>query len=221
MRSTAAAALLPLPILLLVQGSSEAVETRVWRTYTDAAPVYFPERDDPESHVPWLFKNPAENGGGWRERMDRKSFGASGASGASGSFGVAFPSGGARAAAALGQIRALHKSGWMKKVTYISAISGGAWTAVPYSFLPETPLSGCSPEIIDMVDDDFLGKYRPPGELNNKKGDPNSINSANGAMSKAIAGPDPWAHLFRSILTLRGDETVLSDQCELVSVQAG
>lgn len=54
------------------------------------------------------------------------------------SFGIAFSGGGTRAAsAALGQLRALTTLGWMKQVKYVSAVSGGSWTVVPYIYLPE------------------------------------------------------------------------------------
>ncbi len=56
------------------------------------------------------------------------------------SFGVAFQGGGNRAApAALGQIRTLHDLGWIGKVRYISAVSGGSWAAIPYTFLKNCP----------------------------------------------------------------------------------
>jgi hypothetical protein len=59
------------------------------------------------------------------------------------SFGVAFQGGGNRAApAALGQIRTLHDLGWIKKVRYISAVSGGSWAAIPYTFLKNCPTVG-------------------------------------------------------------------------------
>lgn len=56
------------------------------------------------------------------------------------SFGVALQGGGNRAApAALGQLRALHDLGWVDDVRYISAISGGSWAAIPYTFLKQCP----------------------------------------------------------------------------------
>lgn len=74
------------------------------------------------------------------------------------SFGVAFHGGGNRAApAALGQLRALHDLGWIKKARYITAISGGSWTAIPYTYLP-----GCdgSAQL-----ERFLGTYYAPNAL--------------------------------------------------------
>lgn len=74
------------------------------------------------------------------------------------SFGVAFHGGGNRAApTALGQLRALHDLGWIDDVRYISAISGGSWTAIPYTFLNTCTESGAL--------DRFLGKYYAPRDL--------------------------------------------------------
>jgi hypothetical protein len=69
---------------------------------------------------------------------------------------IAFSGGGTRSAAAtLGQLRALHEVGWLSRVRYVSAASGGAWGAVPYAFSPrdEVDLLGaavrpeCKPQL--------------------------------------------------------------------------
>lgn len=71
------------------------------------------------------------------------------------SFGVAFQGGGNRAApAALGQIRALHDLGWIDEVRYISAISGGSWTSIPYTFLK----NGATPGQSAAAEAAFLGQ---------------------------------------------------------------
>jgi hypothetical protein len=67
--------------------------------------------------------------------------------------GIAFSGGGTRSASAtLGQLRGLRENGWLKHVSYISAISGGGWASVPFTFT-KRPL------------DDFLGTYQPPKSL--------------------------------------------------------
>src|SRR5665213_1098189 len=67
--------------------------------------------------------------------------------------GVAFSGGGTRSAAAtLGQLRGLRANGWLERIRYISAISGGGWASVPFTFT-KRPL------------DDFLGTYEAPGML--------------------------------------------------------
>lgn len=49
--------------------------------------------------------------------------------------GVAFSGGGNRSATAtLGQLRGLKENGWLPNLTYMSAISGGSWGAVPFTF---------------------------------------------------------------------------------------
>ena len=55
-------------------------------------------------------------------------------------LGVAFSGGGTRAATAtLGQLRALHENGWLKRVRYVSAVSGSTWSAVPFVYSTATP----------------------------------------------------------------------------------
>jgi len=67
-------------------------------------------------------------------------------------LGLAFSGGGNRAAVcALGQLRGLKAIGALSKVRYISAVSGGSWFAVPYSFVADEKT--------------FLGTYVPPGNL--------------------------------------------------------
>jgi hypothetical protein len=74
------------------------------------------------------------------------------------SFGIAFSGGGTRSAtASLGELRALHKLGWLPLARHISANSGGSWAAVPYTYLPSS-----------IDDESFLGSYVPPDALNDQ-----------------------------------------------------
>lgn len=67
--------------------------------------------------------------------------------------GVAFSGGGTRAAAAtIGQLRGLNRNGWLDRVRYLTAVSGGSWAAVPYVYF-------------DGRLDDLLGAYLPSGGL--------------------------------------------------------
>lgn len=69
--------------------------------------------------------------------------------------GVCFGGGGMRAAAsALGQLRALHHLGLIEEIDYIAAVSGGSWTALPFTYLPG-----------NVADERFLGRYVPPAAL--------------------------------------------------------
>lgn len=78
------------------------------------------------------------------------------------SFGVAFQGGGNRAApAALGQIRALHDLGWIDEVRYISAISGGSWASIPYTFLK----NGATPGESAAAEATFLGRTHKVEEV--------------------------------------------------------
>lgn len=67
-------------------------------------------------------------------------------------IGVCFSGGGTRSAtASLGQMRALKKLGLDKKVDILGAISGGAWFATPYTYLPKS-----------IREKDFLGSHVTP-----------------------------------------------------------
>lgn len=117
---------------------------------------FFPEINDDEFRVPWLYERP--------------------------SIGVAFSGGGMRSAAAtLGQLRALHELKWLNKIQYISAISGGSWTALPYTYLKG-----------NTSDETFLGKYQSPNKLITKDFEYTSY----GSMASAIEG-NPWTWLVK------------------------
>jgi len=60
-------------------------------------------------------------------------------------LGLAFSGGGTRSASAtLGALRGMNQNGWLSRVRYISAVSGGSWASVPfvYSVLPLDDLLG-------------------------------------------------------------------------------
>ena len=67
--------------------------------------------------------------------------------------GIAFSGGGTRSAACvLGQVRGLNNLNILKNVRYISCVSGGAWTSVPFTYLNDT-----------WTDTMFLGQIITPG----------------------------------------------------------
>lgn len=69
-------------------------------------------------------------------------------------FGIVFSGGGTRSAAAtIGQLRGLRETGLLDRARYLSAVSGGSWAALPFTFISEDRL------------DDFLEDYRPPDDL--------------------------------------------------------
>lgn len=147
------------------------INAKVWST-TDRV-QYFPEQSDPEYQVPKLrnIKNNPK------------------------SFGIAFSGGGTRSASAtLGQLRMLHKLGWIDNVLYISAVSGGSWTSVPYTYLPDK-----------YSDRDFLSMdiYKRPNEITDealgygKEG----VNFSHAIRNSAIMRP-----LLRSWGSRKGDE---------------
>src|SRR5262245_23100944 len=50
-------------------------------------------------------------------------------------LGIAFSGGGTRSAAAtVGQLRGLIQNDWLRRVQYMTAVSGGSWAAVPFTY---------------------------------------------------------------------------------------
>lgn len=85
----------------------DCLTARYWRVPGDV-PFAFPERVDDRGQA---ISDP---------RLD---------------FGIAISGGGVRsAAAAVGQLRGLQYNGWLERAGYISAVSGGAWAAVPFTY---------------------------------------------------------------------------------------
>ncbi|KXX69476.1 patatin-like phospholipase family protein [Flammeovirga sp. SJP92] len=105
-------------------------------------------------------------------------------------LGIAFSGGGNRSAPlTLGYLRTLHKIGVLSKVKYISAVSGGAWASVPYTFLDSS-----------IQDETFLGDYIAPEDL-----DVNDIkNIGKSEYLTAPANSEVIGHFFRNLL--EGDE---------------
>jgi len=100
--------------------------------------------------------------------------------------GVAFSGGGTRsAAAALGQLRALDALGWIGRLRYVAAVSGGAWTAVPFTFLPSS-----------TQDATFLGGVLEPDEITVTALDDLDWNSFAFAISQTRIVDDLLRHTF-------------------------
>lgn len=123
------------------------------------------------------------------------------------SFAVAFQGGGNRAApAALGQLRALHDLKWIEKVRYISSVSGGSWTAIPYTFLKACP----STEAVYCGEEQFLGVSHSPQDVALKL--PNlaakiaSVDFEHGSMLRAMADSTITAKMIKAWASLKFDE---------------
>lgn len=141
------------------------VKAKVWDT--EAKPNYFPELDDPELKVPWV-----------KRRRN---------------FGVAFSGGGTRSASAtLGQLRGLKASGLLGKAGYISAVSGGSWGSMAFTYLPES-----------LDETTFLGKATKPQAL--KVSDFKQV--PDGSMASAISKSVILDDVLAEALKLGGDET--------------
>lgn len=73
-------------------------------------------------------------------------------------LGVAFSGGGTRSAAAtIGQLRGLKRNGWLERVRYVTAVSGGSWAVVPFTYYRGGELDELlgvfesNPKAIDLV----------------------------------------------------------------------
>jgi hypothetical protein len=133
------------------------------------APGFFPELHDTQGlSVPWLA--------GERRK-----------------FGVSFSGGGTRSSAAtLGHLRGLEAIGLLDRLGYISAVSGGGWTATPWVFLPENR---------DQAR--FLGACKEPGELTVEDFE----EAEKGSMAAAIDGAHLVSNLLEEWVRGAGDET--------------
>jgi hypothetical protein len=111
--------------------------------------------------------------------------------------GVAFSGGGTRSATAtLGELRGLQRNGWLDKVKYMSAVSGGAWAAIPYTY-------STSPEPIAA----FLGTYQEPGALTRAA----LATVPPRSLTESIVNSGLFASGLREALHI-GREKLLSDQ---------
>lgn len=107
--------------------------------------------------------------------------------------GVCLSGGGTRSAScSIGQLRALHALGLLAKVRYISAVSGGSWAAVPYTFLPG-----------GRNDGDFLGQGISPAALT--VGDVSNLDKR--SFVHAISDSFIVDNFFKQAARFAGDET--------------
>ncbi len=113
--------------------SDEQIKGRVWNRDSDKF-LAFPEQEG--TFVPLRLKK-------WKElKKDELT------------VGVAFSGGGTRSATlTLGQLRSLNALGFLDKINYISAVSGGSWATVPFIYYRKDDI------------DVFLGNYTQPNEL--------------------------------------------------------
>ncbi len=106
--------------------------------------------------------------------------------------GICFSGGGTRSAAAtLGQLRGLHEIGCLERVRYLSCVSGGAWAAVPFTYLPER-----------WSDETFLGMVRSPEEIS----EDSLRNLDRNSFAYAIANSVLVDDLLKNAIQFAGDE---------------
>lgn len=102
--------------------------------------------------------------------------------------GIAFSGGGTRAAAAaIGQLRGLKKNGWLDRVRYMTAVSGGSWTAVPFTYSR-------------TAEEDLLGPYEEPS-----------------AMTIAAIEADPKSRLLKSVADSKLSAAGFHESLQLVA----
>ncbi len=173
--------LISLFIFIIITGCSQKVATYVW-------------------NAPEKVSDYPENKGDINDVMKKRSSWKTG----NRDFGIAFSGGGTRSAAAtLGQMQALYDLGWLDKVDYISAISGGAWGSLPFMFLPE---KYCDKETKEACDKAYLGNYTSPLKISEKQLMCSDKYSLSDAISNAKYDVLNNNH-FYMWLTGRGDET--------------
>ncbi|MEH6474688.1 MAG: hypothetical protein V7727_03315 [Sneathiella sp.] len=179
-----------LPIIgLCACAPTYVAETYVWDVSKNSnLKDYFPERDAPPYEEMPDFRIDAFKRGLPKEK----------------SFGLAFSGGGTRAATmASGQLQALHELGWMDRVQYISAVSGGSWAVIPYSYLPIKEGNCLSTtewsREFDPDDKRFLGRYIHPSKLTWEIVDQEpSEHSLAGSISNSWLGAKTIWHLMSS-----------------------
>lgn len=107
--------------------------------------------------------------------------------------GICFSGGGTRSASAThGQLRALDNLGLLEGIRYMSSVSGGAWGAVPYAYLPD-----------NHEDDHFFGSIIQPEKIT--KRDLVKINKSN--YLYAVTHSSVIGRAIKYWAKLAGDET--------------
>ena len=124
----------------------QPVNLRIWPVIDGVTKKPLPNRQHPEQMV-------------LKEDLDKKE-----------DLGLAFSGGGTRSSTAVaGELRALKEMGVLDKVRYISAVSGGAWGTLPYTYLSVEEAKKALPEAGLQTQDDldrlYLGSYKDPSKL--------------------------------------------------------
>ncbi len=107
-------------------------------------------------------------------------------------IGIAFSGGGNRAASlTTGQLRALNELKLLDNVKYISAVSGGSWASVCYTFLPE-----------DKPDNLLLGTLKRPEDLSL-----DTLSSiSDGELLKSVSNSEILERYVKGVINFHNDE---------------
>lgn len=142
----------------------QKVNTRYWASPPGSL-VKYPEQDP--------------NGDVWADLRDNDN------------LGLCFSGGGTRSATAtVGQLRALRDLQILPRVRYISSVSGGSWTATPYTFIKEERM------------DQFLEDYVKPEDIGEE-----NLKAGEGSMTAAVTHSYLTARGFGRMLVLGGSES--------------
>ncbi|HKE83930.1 MAG TPA: hypothetical protein VKB50_09255 [Vicinamibacterales bacterium] len=78
-------------------------------------------------------------------------------------LGITFSGGGTRSASAtIGELRGMLENGWLSKVRYIAAVSGGSWAATPFVYAPYSEATLLGPSHLPQALGRSLIETRPP-----------------------------------------------------------
>lgn len=222
-------------------GCSKTVTTYVWQTppqdSTDDPAQIYPELDpnspykEQTAYIREVKETKDKKGKkGEKEKID---------------LGIVFSGGGTRSAmATIGQLRALHELGWLQKARYVSAVSGGAWGAMPFLFACDAKSSSLYEDVYQnckklykenpdtclrmdpRIKEDtkrlnrkLLGDYTPPQKLNEDVlcAIPTETNTLMYNMTHAHIG----LHMPWSWVTLHADESYANALQSLFLERAG
>lgn len=161
----------------------QPLSVRAWTAHTG----YFPETSDPE------YADSRIN-----EALQR----------GDPLFGIAFSGGGTRSAAAtLGQLWALWELGWLSKAHYVTAVSGGSWTVVPFTFLPDRYCDEVNRPDRNACDEYFLGDYKAPQDITEADLRAPQDKDTDPTMRTAISSSRIVLRYIGGLLGFTGDET--------------
>jgi hypothetical protein len=122
--------------------------------------------------------------------------------------GIVFSGGGSRSATlTLGQLRALNELGYLDKVGYMAAVSGGSWGSLPYIFYDRELSSSTACHEMQQKNRALLGEMLLPSELTNEVLKDKKNLQYIGELGEAITKGTLFHQVVKAWFTGRGDES--------------